>query len=63
MPARAWIDGDDTARWRSASAHVGAASGSSLLEADPGCRLPRHVVTRYESAVQPDGERERRPLG
>jgi quercetin dioxygenase-like cupin family protein len=120
----AWIDGDETARWRSTSGHTGAASGSSLLEVDPGCRLPRHtdsaeetivvvdgralvtvgdeeavvpaggvalvpecvphevrngspdeqlrfvalyagtdVVTTYERPVQPDGERERRPLG
>jgi quercetin dioxygenase-like cupin family protein len=124
--AEAWIDGDETARWRSASAHTtdhGArASGSSVLEVPPGCRLPRHtdsaeevivvfagraevtvgderdeveapgialvpadvphevrnagdstlrflalyagtdVVTRYEAPVEPQGERERRPL-
>lgn len=123
----AWIEGDESARWRSTAGHGpdhGAqASGSSLLEVDPGCRLPRHtdsaeetivvvsgrarvtvggdavdvgaggvalvprdvphevanagaeplrfaavyagtdVVTTYEQDVQPDGERERRPLG
>jgi len=123
----AWIEGDDAARWRSASGHgpdQGArSSGSSLLEVDPGKRLPRHtdsaeetivvvsgkaavtvesreevvaagqvawvpanaphevrnagvdvlrfaavyastdVVTTYESEVQPDGSRERRPVG
>jgi len=123
MPDEAWIEGDDTARWRSESGHTGDASGSSLLEVDPGHRLPRHtdseeevvvvvageaevdvggearrvgagevalvprdvphevrsvgrdtlrfvavyagtdVVTRYEDEVQPDGSRERRPLG
>jgi quercetin dioxygenase-like cupin family protein len=119
----AWIDGDASARWRSASGHVGSASGSSFLEVPAGCRLPRHtdsaeeviaviagtaevdvggevetvaegglalvpkdvphevrnagrgplrftalyadteVVTRYEADVQPDGSRERSPLG
>jgi quercetin dioxygenase-like cupin family protein len=122
----AWVDGDATARWRSASATTpsGGArrSGSSVLEIGPGHRLPRHtdsaeetivvlagradvtvgderaevpagglalvpedaphevrstgdeplrfvalyagvdVVTRYETEVQPDGGRERRPL-
>jgi quercetin dioxygenase-like cupin family protein len=125
--AEAWIEGDDSARWRSRSGHGpedGAeASGSSLLEVDPGCRLPRHtdsaeetivvvagrasvtvgkettevgpgavalvpecvphevrnaagetlrfvavyastdVTTTYDAPVQPDGERERQPLG
>jgi quercetin dioxygenase-like cupin family protein len=123
----AWQDGVDGARWRSATGLTpdrGArASGSSVLEVDPGCHLPRHtdsaeetivvlagralvhvgdeqgevpagalalvpqdvphevrnagdetlrflalyasadVVTRYERDVQPDGSRERRPLG
>jgi mannose-6-phosphate isomerase-like protein (cupin superfamily) len=121
--ADAWIEGEESARWRSAAGHTGAASGSSLLEVDPGRRLPRHtdsaeetivvvsgsaavtvgeetaevgagevalvpecvphevrnageeplrfvavyaandVTTTYEEPVQPDGERERRPLG
>jgi quercetin dioxygenase-like cupin family protein len=123
----AWIEGADGARWRSTAGHGpstgAAASGSSLLEVPPGCRLARHtdsaeetivvtagaaevlveddrrtvavggialvpadaphevrnagegtlrfvavyaatdVVTRYEDAVQPDGSRERRPVG
>jgi quercetin dioxygenase-like cupin family protein len=119
----AWIDGDETARWRSAAGLEGAASGSSLLEVPAGCRLPRHtdsaeetivvvagtasvtvgdetrevaaggnalvpecvphevrnagdaplrfvalyasteVTTTYEAPVQPDGDRERSPLG
>jgi quercetin dioxygenase-like cupin family protein len=66
----AWIDGEDDARWRSASGHGpgsgAAASGSSLLEVPPGCRLPRHtdsaeeliVVLDGEAAVTVDGETE-----
>jgi quercetin dioxygenase-like cupin family protein len=121
--ADAWIEGDESARWRSASGPSGGASGSSLLEVEAGCRLPRHtdsaeetivvvagrarvtvgnettevaaggvalvpecvphevrnagddtlrfvavyaasdVTTTYEAPVQPDGERDRRPLG
>jgi quercetin dioxygenase-like cupin family protein len=125
--SEAWIDGDASARWRSATGlgpDDGArTSGSSLLEVEPGCRLPRHtdsaeetivvvsgrarvtvgaesgvvpaggvalvpecvphevandgedalkfvavyastdVTTTYEEPVQPDGERERNPLG
>jgi quercetin dioxygenase-like cupin family protein len=121
--ADAWIEGDPGARWRSGSGHKGAASGSSVLEVEPGCRLPRHtdsaeetivviagrasvtvgdetseveagevalvpecvphevrnagdstlrfvavyasddVTTTYEAPAQPDGERERQPLG
>ena len=124
--ADAWIEGDETARWRSGGG-LGPSSGAresgcSLMEVPPGCRLPRHtdsaeetivviagvaevelvdererlpaggvalvpanlphqvvnvgeeplrfvalyasadVLTRYEEEVQPDGERERRPL-
>jgi quercetin dioxygenase-like cupin family protein len=125
--ADAWIDGDPSARWRSAPGlgpdRGARASGSSLLEVGAGCRLPRHtdsaeetivvvsgaarvvvgeesavvpaggvalvpecvphevlndgdeplrfvavyagtdVTSTYEEPVQPDGERERRPLG
>jgi quercetin dioxygenase-like cupin family protein len=54
-----WIDGDERGRWRSAPAHgpgVGAeASGSSLLEVDPGCRLPRHTDSAEESIVVVSG--------
>jgi quercetin dioxygenase-like cupin family protein/uncharacterized protein YbcI len=123
----AWLDGDPTARWRSGAGHGpgdgAGSSGGSLLEVDPGLRVPRHtdsaeetivviagaarvvvsgeaielgpgdstfvpadephevrsigagvlrfvavyagpdVVTTYEEAVQPAGERERRPFG
>jgi len=53
--ADAWIEGDESARWRSASAHTpehGArSSGSSLLEVAPGCRLPRHTDSAEELIV------------
>ncbi len=125
--SEAWIEGDERGRWRSASGHgpaTGAeASGSSILEVEPGCILPRHtdsaeelivivsgaatvivgdetatastgaialvaagmphevhnageellrfwavyaapeVTTTYDEPVQPDGERERSPVG
>ena len=125
--ADAWVEGDASARWRSATGHGpddgASASGSSLLEVEPGCRLPAHtdsaeetivvtggtaavrigndehevpeggialvpadvrhevrnagaeplrfvavyagtdVTTTYETEVQPDGARERKPLG
>lgn len=55
----AWIDDDETARWRSASGHTpehgAAASGSSLLEVEPGCRLPRHRDSAEEVVVVLEG--------
>ena len=60
--SEAWIDGDDTARWRSAAGHgpgKGAeASGSSFLEVDPGCRLPRHTDSAEETIVVLSGAAE-----
>jgi quercetin dioxygenase-like cupin family protein len=51
----AWIDGDARARWRSASATTPAAgtraSGSSVLEVDPGQRVPRHTDSAEETIV------------
>jgi quercetin dioxygenase-like cupin family protein len=51
----AWIEGEDTARWASATAHgegTGAAgSCSSILEVPPGCRLPRHTDSAEETIV------------
>jgi len=51
----AWIDGDETARWRSGTAHgpdQGAVgTGSSLLEVDAGCRLPRHTDSAEEVVI------------
>jgi quercetin dioxygenase-like cupin family protein len=58
----AWIEGDDSARWRSSSGHgpgEGArASGSSLLEVDQGCRLPRHTDSAEETVVVVAGTAE-----
>ena len=58
----AWIDGDGSARWRSASvagAGTGArASGASLLEVPRGCRLPRHTDSAEEVVVVVQGEAE-----
>ncbi len=56
----AWIEGDRSARWRSAAGHGptsgdAAASGSSPLEVDAGCRLPRHVDTAEETIVVVSG--------
>jgi hypothetical protein len=54
--SEAWIDGDETARWRSTTVHgpsTGAtASGSSSPD----------VTTTYEADVQPAGDRERSPV-
>jgi len=55
----AWIDGDGTARWRSAQATTPAggtqASGSNVLEVAPGCRLPRHTDSAEETIIVLDG--------
>jgi quercetin dioxygenase-like cupin family protein len=58
----AWVEGDESARWRSAAGHgagTGArASGSSVLEVDPGCRLPRHTDSAEETVVVVSGTAE-----
>ena len=58
----AWIDADERARWRSAPGHgpdVGArGSGSSILEVDPGRRLPRHIDSAEEVIVIASGVAE-----
>jgi quercetin dioxygenase-like cupin family protein len=60
--ADAWIDGVPSARWRSAAAHgpsTGASSsGSSLIEVDEGCMLPRHTDSAEETIVVLDGQAE-----
>jgi quercetin dioxygenase-like cupin family protein len=60
--SEAWIENDDEARWRSGSGHgpgVGAqASGSSILEVDPGRRLPRHTDSAEETIVVVAGTAE-----
>ena len=50
-----WIEGDETARWRSAAGETGEGSGTSLLEVPPGCRLPRHTDSAEETIVVVDG--------
>ena len=53
------MDGDDTARWRSTTGHgpsQGAeSSGSSVLEVDPGHRLPRHTDSAEETIAVVSG--------
>jgi mannose-6-phosphate isomerase-like protein (cupin superfamily) len=57
-----WQEEDQAARWRSAPGHSpsdGAqASGSSLLEVDPGHHLPRHTDSAEEIIVVLSGEAE-----
>jgi quercetin dioxygenase-like cupin family protein len=58
----AWVEGDPSARWRSAAGHgpsIGArASGSSVLAVPPGCRLPVHTDSAEEIAVVVAGTAE-----
>lgn len=60
--SEAWIEGDESARWRSASASGAgtgaAASGSSLLEIEPRHRLPRHTDSAEETIVVISGHAE-----
>ena len=53
--ADAWLEGDESARWRSASGHSpsngAASSGSSVLEVRPGCKLPTHTDSAEETIV------------
>jgi len=55
----AWIDGEEGARWRSATAlgasAGAAASGCSLLEIPAGGMLPRHTDSAEETIVVVDG--------
>jgi mannose-6-phosphate isomerase-like protein (cupin superfamily) len=50
--SESWQADDSTARWRSGPGHSPSSgaqsSGSSLLEVDPGCRLPRHTDSAEE---------------
>jgi len=53
--SEAYVEGEEGARWRSASGHspsMGArSSGSSVIEIAPGCRLPRHTDSAEETIV------------
>ena len=55
-----WVEGDDSARWRSGAALTPSAgsrdSGAVLLEIEPGCRLERHRDSAEEMVVVLDGE-------
>jgi mannose-6-phosphate isomerase-like protein (cupin superfamily) len=57
--SESWIDRDDRGRWRSAPGHgpgSGAkSSGSSVLEVDPGCMVPRHTDSAEELIVVVSG--------
>jgi quercetin dioxygenase-like cupin family protein len=60
--SESWQEGDDSARWRSGAGHAPSAgasdSGSSLLELDPGCQLPRHTDSAEEIIVVIAGSAE-----
>jgi quercetin dioxygenase-like cupin family protein len=51
--ADAWIEGDETASWRSVAghgpSHGAESSGSSILEVEPGRRLPPHTDSAEEA--------------
>ena len=51
----AWVDGDDQSRWRTTAALTPAAgthaSGSVLLEVEPGHRLEPHTDSAEETIV------------
>jgi quercetin dioxygenase-like cupin family protein len=51
----AYVEGDESARWRSAFGHSPStgsrSSGSSVIEVPPGCRLPRHTDSAEETIV------------
>ena len=60
--SEAYVEGDASARWRSAYGHspsTGArSSGSSVIEVAAGCRLPRHTDSAEETIVVLDGQAE-----
>ena len=51
----AWVEGEEAARWRSAAglgpSEGTKSSGTSLLEVEPGCLLPRHTDSAEETIV------------
>ena len=60
--SQSWQEEDESARWRSGPGHSpsnGAqSSGSSILEVDPDCRLPRHTDDAEETIVVLAGSAE-----
>jgi quercetin dioxygenase-like cupin family protein len=65
--SESWQEHDETARWRSGPGHspsTGArSSGSSVLEVDPGHRLPLHTDSAEEMIVVLTGTAEVRISG
>ena len=57
--SEAWVDGDPSARWRSAAGHSPStgsrSSGSSVVVVPAGCRLPRHTDSAEETIVVVEG--------
>ncbi|MBV9310638.1 MAG: cupin domain-containing protein [Solirubrobacterales bacterium] len=53
--SESWQEEDESARWRSGPGHSPSSgakdSGSSLLEVQPGRRLPRHTDSAEETIV------------
>jgi quercetin dioxygenase-like cupin family protein len=62
--SESWVDGRADLRWRSTQGTTpegGApASSTALLEADPGCALPRHTDSAEETIVVVSGDRPHR---
>lgn len=58
----AWVQNDEAARWRSAAGHSPSSgaqsSGSSILEVEPGRKLPAHTDSAEETIVVLDGTAE-----
>lgn len=65
--SESWQEEEPGARWRSAPGHSpsdgAASSGSSLLEVDPGNRLPRHTDSAEEIIAVLSGEADVRVGG
>jgi hypothetical protein len=47
--SEAYVEGEDGARWVSATGHGARASGSSVVRVGPGCHLPRHTDSAEET--------------
>ena len=60
--ADAWTERDEAARWRSASGHSPSSgaqsSGSSVIEVEPGRKLPMHTDSAEETIVVLSGTAE-----
>jgi mannose-6-phosphate isomerase-like protein (cupin superfamily) len=61
--AESWQQDDETARWRSGPGHGASSSGSSLLEVEPGHRLPLHTDSAEETIVVVSGTADVRIAG